>query len=116
MLSPSQKRCDSPHCAPSCHLLWFKNIPGGLGGWPPIDRIGPARSETGSIRATACRHRPNGFDDTVPYTDIPVVHVAGRVAMARHQLELVVDLENTVRIHDDAMLVRAFHVLHVIPA
>src|SRR6056297_280041 len=54
--------------------------------------------QNASVGLAACRHRPNAFDLTAAHSDEPVMHIAGGVAMARHQLELVIDLENALRV------------------
>ena len=52
-----------------------------------------------------CGYRPKRLDLAFVDADIPVVHVAGRIAVPRHEPQLLVDLQYTLGIVDDAVLV-----------
>lgn len=44
------------------------------------------------------------------------MHVAGRVAVPRHQPQLVIDLQRAFRVGNHAMLIRAFQVFDIVAA
>jgi hypothetical protein len=58
-----------------------------------------------SVHLAASRDRPNDLHVSVPNSDVPVMHVAGRVAVAGHEAELVADLQDALGIVDDAVLI-----------
>jgi hypothetical protein len=63
--------------------------------WPRRPASGITR-ECASVHRAAGGDRPDLLDAIAAYTDIPVVKVDGRVAMAGNQPDLVADVE-TVR-------------------
>jgi hypothetical protein len=73
-------------------------IPRGSGGSAP----GPSAMvrDGGSIGLAARRDRPDHLDLAAAHADIPVMHVAGRVAVAGHQAQLVVDPQHARRVFD----------------
>src|SRR6516162_5929430 len=58
-----------------------------------------------SVSLAACRYRPERLDLALADADIPVVHVAGRVAVPRHEPQLLVDLQHALRVVNDTVLV-----------
>src|SRR5439155_20894866 len=53
-----------------------------------------------SIHRPPCGDRPHRFDTAAADSDIPVVEVDGRVAMTRHELHLVAELQPVARRRD----------------
>ena len=68
------------------------------------------------VGLAAGRDGPDGFNLAVPDADVPVMHVGGRVAVARHQPQLLAYFQRAGGVGDHAVLVRAFDVFHVIAA
>jgi hypothetical protein len=89
----------SPAPTTACHRL---------SGWnckpffPPFLFRSNGRS---SVCLSACGYRPERLHFAVADADIPVVHVASRVAVPRHESQLVIDLQHALAIVDDAVLV-----------
>src|SRR6185437_362472 len=76
----------------------------------------PVRRRRSSIAPSASRDRPDHLDLAVAHAHVPVMDVAGRVAMAGNELQLFVDTQNTAPVLDDAVLVRAVDVSHIVAA
>jgi len=60
---------------------------------------------TSSVCLSACGDRPERLDLAVADADIPIVHVARRVAVPRHEPQLLIDLQHAIGVVDDAVLV-----------
>ena len=59
-----------------------------------------------SLVSLAARgYRPKRLDLAFADPDIPVVHVAGRITVPRHEAQLLIDLQYALGIVDDAVLV-----------
>ena len=52
-----------------------------------------------------CGYWPERLDLAIADADIPIVHIAGRVAVARHEPQLLIDLQHSLGVFDDAVLV-----------
>jgi hypothetical protein len=66
---------------------------------------GKADITSSSVSLAPCGYGPERLDLAIADADIPVVHVAGRVAVPRHESQLLIDLQYAFGILDDAVLV-----------
>ena len=60
---------------------------------------------TSSVCLAPCGYWPERLDLAIADADIPIVHIAGRVAVARHEPQLLIDLQHALGVFDDAVLV-----------
>ena len=67
-------------------------------------------------RFAARAHRPQALDAVAADPDIPVVQIAGRIAMAGHQSQFLVECQGIARIGDIAVFVGAGDVLDIVAA
>ena len=74
------------------------------------------RRSAGAVGLATRRHRPEGLDLSVPDPDIPIVQIRRRVAVARHQPQLVAHLQHAAGVKHHAVLVRATDVFDVVAA
>jgi hypothetical protein len=58
-----------------------------------------------SVCLAARGYRPERLDFALADADIPLVHVAGRVAVPRHEPQLLIYLQHALGVVDDAVLV-----------
>ena len=62
-------------------------------------------SAPSSVWFAACGYVPERLDLALANADIPIVHVASRVAVPRHEPPLLIDLQHALGVVDDAVLV-----------
>src|SRR6516225_203913 len=62
------------------------------------------------------RDRKEAFDLAVSNADIPIMHVAGWIAVTGNQFQLLIDLQDTTRIGDHPVLIGTFDVFQIFPS
>src|SRR6056297_2945931 len=117
MTVPCASPAGAPPCSSVCRVLQcveFFSVP--KISPPEASPTGRIRCRARSVGLAAGRDRPDDLDLAVAHADIPVVDVAGGIAMAGHEAQLLVDLEHATLVRDDAVLVGALDVFHVVAA
>jgi class 3 adenylate cyclase len=69
------------------------------------DRFRKLTRRRSLVCLATCGYRPKRLDLAFADADIPVVHVAGRITVPRHEPQLLIDLQYALGIVDDAVLV-----------
>ena len=66
-----------------------------------------------SVSFATCRDGPQCLHLAVTHADVPIMHIARRVTVTRHQLELIIDLQDTVGVCNNTVLIRTLDVFLV---
>jgi len=69
------------------------------------DRFRELTRRRSLVCLATCGYRPKRLDLAFADADIPVVNVAGRITVPRHEPQLLIDLQYALGIVDDAVLV-----------